>query len=101
MVLAKKNGVSEALGFSFACGRKPHAKLNRRTERVSTMVAANINICIVDSTVAANMSICIVDSDIGSVRPTEPWALAQHMRRFSPGIGPTLGPGRLGSLGPS
>ena len=28
-----KNGVSGVLGFSFACGRRPHAKLNRRTER--------------------------------------------------------------------
>ena len=29
----RKNGVSGVLGFSFACGRRPHAKLNRRTER--------------------------------------------------------------------
>ena len=42
------------------------------------------------------MSICIVDSDIGSVRPTEPWALAQHTRRFWPS---TRGDSPLG-LGP-
>ena len=54
---------------------RPHAKLNRRTARGRR-------------TVAANMSICIVDSDIGSVRSTEPWALAQHTRRLSPGPGP-------------
>ena len=47
-----KNGVSGVLGFSFACGRRPHAKLNNRTERVHR-------------TVAANMSSWTVDSDIG------------------------------------
>ena len=26
-------GVSGVLGFNFACGRRPHAKLNRMTER--------------------------------------------------------------------
>ena len=30
---ARKAGVSGVLGFSFACGRRPHAKLNRRMER--------------------------------------------------------------------
>ena len=44
------------------------------------------------------MSICIVDSDIGSVRPIEPWALAQHTRRLSPGREPALGAGRLGTM---
>ena len=58
------------------------------------------------TTVAAAMSwpptcvFCIVDSDIGSVRPTEAWALAQHTRKFSFGPGPALGPGHLGALGP-
>ena len=45
-------GVSAVLGFSFVCGGRPLAKLNRRTERRHR-------------TVAANMSIWIVDSDIG------------------------------------
>ena len=30
---ARKARVSGVLGFSFACGRRPHAKLNRRMER--------------------------------------------------------------------
>ena len=47
-----KNGVSGVLRFSLACSRRPHVKLNRRTERGHR-------------TVAANMSIWIVDSDIG------------------------------------
>jgi len=47
-----KPGVSGVLGFSFACGRRPQSKLNRRMERGH-------------KTVAANMSIWIVDSDIG------------------------------------
>ena len=29
----KQAHASGVLGFSFACGRRPHAKLNRRTER--------------------------------------------------------------------
>ena len=83
---ARNAGVSGVLGFSFSCGRRPHAKLNRRTERGR-------------KTVAANMGICIVDSDIGSGGPTEPWTLAQHTRRLSAGPGPALGPGRLGAMG--
>ena len=46
------------------------------------------------------MIICIVDSDIGSVRPTEPSALAQRTRKLSPKTRLTLGLGRLGALGP-
>ena len=74
MVWIGKTGVSGVLGFSFACGRRPHAKLNRRTERGHR-------------TVAANMSPWMVDSDIGgppdrSLGPGPaheeilPWALA-------------------------
>ena len=81
-----KNGVSAVLGFSFACGRRPHAKLKCRTERDSGTVAANMNICIVNSDMVA--------------RPIELWALAQHTKKFSSGPGPALGPGRLGALGP-
>ena len=47
-----------------------------------------------------NMSLCIVESDLGSVRPTEPWVLAQHTRRVALGLGAALGSGRLGALGP-
>ena len=92
--MLRKNGVSGVLGFSFACGRRPHAKLNRRTERGHR-------------TVAANMSIWIVDSDIGGppdralgLGPAHEEILAQHTRRLSPGPEPALGPGRLGALGP-
>ena len=44
-----KTHASGVLGFSFACGRRPHAKLNRRTERGVRTVVANMNIWIADS----------------------------------------------------
>ena len=47
--MLRKNSVSGVLGFSFACGRRPHAKLNRRTERGRRTVATYMNVCIVDS----------------------------------------------------
>ena len=68
--MPKKNGVSGALGFSFACDHSPHAKLNPRTEGGHR-------------TLAANMSLWIADCDIGGP-PTEPWALVQ----LSPGPWP-------------
>ena len=43
-----KNSVSGVLGFSFECGRRPHAKLNRRTERGRRTVAANMSVWIID-----------------------------------------------------
>ena len=52
------------------------------------------------------MSLCIVDSYIGSVRPTEPWTLAQHTRRLFPGpvwaqaVWVPWALGSLGALGP-
>ena len=42
-------GMSGVLGFSFACGRRPDANLNRRTERGHRTVAANMTIWSVDS----------------------------------------------------
>ena len=44
-----KNGVLGVLRFNFACGPRPHAKLNRKTERGHRTVAADM--------VAPNMSI--------------------------------------------
>ena len=48
----KSSGGGAVLGFSFACGRRPHPKLNRKTERGHRRVVAN-------------MSIWTADSDIG------------------------------------
>ena len=75
--LAGKDGVSGVVGFSFARGRKPHAKLNRRTKRGRR-------------TAAANMSIWIVNSDL---RGSPDQAVG-----LSSGRGPGLCCGRLGSL---
>ena len=48
---ARKNSVSKVLGFSFVCGRRPRAKLNRRTERGRTTVVANMRFWSVDSNI--------------------------------------------------
>ena len=75
-----KNGVSGVLGFTFACGRRPHAKLNRRTERGFR-------------TVAANMSSWTVDYDIGGApdRALHPGPAHEEILPWA---------GRLGALGP-
>ena len=41
-----KTHASGVLGFSFACGRRPHAKLNRRTERSQQKVGVGGSSCL-------------------------------------------------------
>ena len=72
----KKNGVSGVLGFSFSCGRRLHAKLNRRTQRGHRTVAATKSFWSVDFDVGGLPDRAL---GLGPVREeTLPWALAVY-----------------------
>ena len=76
----RKNGVSEVIVFSFACGRRPRAKLNTRTERSQRKVAAPFSLWSVYSDIG-----CLRDGvqALGPLRSlglrgTGPWPQSQN-----------------------